>query len=73
MALARDDDLYSDGLRFVVDWDTLQVGGSFFFPCLNSTRALKSVGRVFEQRDWKYRFVVGVENHILGVRIWRTA
>lgn len=71
MSLARDDDLYHDGVRVVVDWDTMRVGGSVFVPCLNSPGLFRDVRKIFAKKGWTARFAVRVERHILGVRIWR--
>lgn len=71
MALAREDELFHDGVRIVVNWDAMKVGDSIFVPCLNQTGLVKYVERIFAKRRWKARFACCVENHILGVRVWR--
>lgn len=73
MSLARDDELFHDGVRVIVDWDTMRVGSSAFVPCLNSYRLMRDVKKIFAKKGWQARFAVRTENHILGVRIWRIA
>jgi hypothetical protein len=73
MSLARDDELFQDGVRVIVNWDAMQVGHSVFVPCLNSHRLIRDVRKIFARKGWHPRFTVCVENHILGVRIWRAA
>lgn len=73
MRVLRNEDLAPDGLLLVVDWDHLPVGGSFFAPCINTPQAIKQVRAIFAGRGWTPAFRVGIENHILGVRVWRKA
>jgi len=32
---------------------------------------LKQIQAIFDRRGWKLRVHVSVENHIMGLRIWR--
>jgi len=73
MSILREDDLGPDGVRMVVHWSAMPVGGSIFIPCINVARAQKQVLAIFARRHWKVRFQVTEQNHILGLRIWRTA
>jgi hypothetical protein len=71
MGVLRVDDVGPDGVRMVVDWETMPVGGSLFIPCVNVKLAYKQVRDIFARRAWGLRAQVSVENHILGLRIWR--
>lgn len=71
MSLARDDDLFQDGIRVVVDWDAMGTGDSVFVPCLDTSRLMREARKIFSSRGWTPRFSAQPENHILGVRIWR--
>lgn len=71
MSVLRDEDLAPDGLRYVVDWDRMQVGDSIFVPCINTTAAMRTARIAFSRRGWSPRFAIRPENHIWGVRIWR--
>tara|TARA_R110000823_G_scaffold216748_10_gene346275 strand:+ start:1500 stop:1721 length:222 start_codon:yes stop_codon:yes gene_type:complete len=72
MEVLRLDDVGPDGVRFIIDWDQVRVGDSVFIPCLNVALADKQIRAIFERRQWELRVQVRTENHILGVRIWRT-
>jgi hypothetical protein len=71
MSLARDEDFFHDGVRIVVDWDSMRVGHSVFVPGVNTSGILKTADKIFRRRGWKARYRLQPENHILGVRIWR--
>jgi hypothetical protein len=73
MGLARDDDLFPDGVRIVVNWDAMLVGHSIFVPCLNHYRMVRDARKILSRRGWQFRFSVRTEDNILGVRIWRIA
>jgi hypothetical protein len=73
MEVLRLDDVGPDGVRFIVEWDQVRVGDSVFIPCLNVALADKQIRAIFARRQWELRVQVRTENHILGVRIWRTA
>jgi hypothetical protein len=73
MKACRDDDLFIDGVRAVVDWDRLKVGDSAFLPCLNLSAAQRQLAAIFRRRKWTLRTAICVEKHVLGVRFWRTA
>jgi hypothetical protein len=71
MEVLRLDDIGPDGVRMIVDWDRMGTSDSVFVPCLNVTKALKQIQAIFDRRGWKLRVHVSVENHIMGLRIWR--
>lgn len=73
MGVLREDDIGPDGVVMVVDWDMMKVGNSIFIPCINVKLGLKQVGAIFKRRGWQLRAKVSIENHILGLRIWRAA
>lgn len=73
MGLARWDDIYVDGVRATVDWRAMDVGCSVFVPCVNVSKVIRCVDKIFRKKRWSPRYAVVVENHILGVRIWRAA
>jgi hypothetical protein len=73
MEVLRLDDVGPDGVRFIVEWGQVRVGDSVFIPCLNVALADKQIRAIFARRQWELRVQVRTENHILGVRIWRTA
>jgi hypothetical protein len=73
MGVLKLDDIDPDGVHIVVDWGALQVGSSFFIPCINTTAAKKQVKVVFGRRDWAMRSCIGAENGVWGIRVWRVA
>lgn len=73
MGVLKLDDLDPDGVHIVVDWGALQVGSSFFVPCINTPAARRQVNGVFDRRGWKMRVYTGPEAGIWGIRVWRVA
>jgi len=73
MEVLKLDDIGPDGVRMIVDWDRMRTADSVFIPCVNVAKALKQIEPIFARRGWKKRAHVSVENHILGLRIWRIA
>jgi ATP sulfurylase len=73
MAVLKIDDLDPDGVPVFIDWDAMNVGGSVFIPCINTSSAIKQCRKVFARRGWKIRISITTRNDILGVRIWRIA
>ena len=73
MGVLKLDDLDPDGVHIVVDWGALQVGSSFFVPCLNTTAAKKQIKTAFSRRGWKMRVYMGAEGDVWGIRVWRVA
>jgi hypothetical protein len=71
MGVLKIDDIGPDGVRMIVDWDSMRTSDSVFIPCVNVGKALKQVEAVFDRRGWKLRVHVSVENNIMGLRIWR--
>jgi len=66
-------DLDPDGVRIVVPWEELHVGGSFFIPCVNVGECAKQVDDVAKRLGIGLTPRQRVEYHRLGLRIWRTA
>lgn len=73
MAVLKIDDLDPDGVPIFIDWDAMNVGGSVFIPCINTSSAMSQCRKVFVRRGWKIRISITTRNGILGVRIWRIA
>lgn len=67
------DDLHPDGVHVVVDWGALNVGSSFFIPCIDTTAARRQIKDVFKRRGWKMRTYTGPEAGVWGLRVWRVA
>jgi hypothetical protein len=65
-------DLDPDGLRIIVPWEALHVGGSFFVPCINTELCEKQVMGVAERLGITLTCRQRVEAQRLGLRIWRT-
>ena len=65
-------DIAPDGVRVVINWDSMVVGASFFVPCINTQQAVKELKRIAEEKEWSISVKSFIENGKLGVRIWRT-
>jgi hypothetical protein len=66
------DDLCPDGVRIVVDWESMVVGASIFVPCINTKKATQQIKAYFKQQGWSSEVRTLSENGLLGVRAWRT-
>lgn len=60
-----------DGVRIVVDWDNFPVGASVFVPVINTDALHEQLEKVASIYKWTMETRYRIENHKLGVRIWR--
>jgi len=65
-------DLDPDGLRIIVPWQELHVGGSFFVPCVNIDACTRQVEEVAKRLGIGLTCRRRIEAKRLGLRIWRT-
>lgn len=65
-------DLAPDGLPISVNWEGMEVGSSIFVPCINIDNCKKQVKEIVDKFGWITISQVRIENHTLGLRIWRT-
>jgi hypothetical protein len=65
-------DLNPDGVRVVVNWDSMVIGASIFIPCVNTEKATNQVKKVMALKGWECRYQVRIESDKLGLRVWRT-
>ena len=64
-------DLNPDGVRIIVDWDSMKTGMSVFILCVNTEKAVKQIKNIVQNKRWKVETRVVIEDGKLGVRIWR--
>jgi|TARA_R100001129_G_C5127668_1_gene192128 phosphoribosylamine-glycine ligase len=64
-------DLNPDGVRIIVDWDSIKTGMSVFILCVNTEKAVKQIKNIVQSKRWKVETRVVIEDGKLGVRIWR--
>jgi len=67
----RVDDLYPDGIRISISWDTWEVGMSTFVPCIATKRAIKQAQEIAFRKDIVMMHDVVIEDCVFGVRFWR--
>jgi hypothetical protein len=65
-------DIDPDGLRVIINWDSMRVGMSVFIPCVNTDKALRQLKNVLALKEWQYETRIVIEDSMLGVRVWRT-
>ena len=65
-------DLHPDGLRIVVPWHAMGLGESVFVPCINSDACKKQLSGISARLGITLISRRRTENHILGLRVWRT-
>lgn len=69
----QENDIDPDGLRIVIPWGVLQVGSSFFVPCVNLERAEKQVLDIARRLGVSLTPRRRIEAQHLGLRFWRTS
>ena len=71
MAVLKKYDLNPDGVRIVVNWDSMVTGSSVFILSVNVQEALSQIKKVMNDKGWEYQMQIRVEDEKLGVRVWR--
>ena len=62
--------LIVDGVEYrVPEW--MEVGHSFFIPCLNHKRMYQAVLRHYTIRKWEFAQESTTDKNIWGIRVWR--
>ena len=65
-------DLEPDGLLITVSWEDMETGASIFVPCINVDVCKRQVKEIADMFGWIIVDQIRIENHRLGLRIWRT-
>ena len=60
-----------DGLKIKLFWDELEVGYSFFIPCLDTVEMLHLIYTEAESRGYKLTHEERIEQGMAGIRWWR--
>ena len=71
MAVLKKYDLNPDGVRIIVNWDSMVTGSSVFILSVNVQAALNQIKKVMNDKGWEYQMQIRVEDEKLGVRVWR--
>lgn len=53
----------------VPEW--MEVGHSFFVPCLNHKKMMQAVSKHYAIRGFKFTHAEDTYKNILGIRVWR--
>lgn len=62
----------TDGLQYVINWDTFSVGSNVFIPCIETAKVIKELRHQAALRTIRVRCKVGIRNNRWGVGVWRT-
>ena len=65
-------DLDPDGVRIIVPWRELHVGGSLFVPCINTEACERQIQGVAQRLGIRLTCRQRIEAQHLGLRVWRT-
>ena len=68
----RIDDLNPDGVKVIVQWDSMVVGASVFIPCVDTEKAKQQITKIAALKTWQVEMRVRIEDKMFGLRIWRT-
>ena len=71
MTILKTYDLSPDGIRIIVNWESMVIGSSVFILSVNTQEALSQIKNVMNDKGWKYQMQIRVEDEKLGVRVWR--
>ena len=65
------DDLNPDGVRIIVNWDSMVTSSSVFILFINTEKCVAQVDKIAKRKGWTIETQVREENKKLGVRVWR--
>jgi hypothetical protein len=60
------------GVTYEIDWTTVNVGDSFFLPCVDTSTAITRMRDKIKKLNWEMTYEVRIEAGKWGVRFWRT-
>jgi hypothetical protein len=59
-----------DGVEYKLpQW--LEVGHSFFVPCLDPDRIWPRIEWHYNGMGWRFKYLTHVERNLCGMRVWR--
>lgn len=67
----RNDPLHIDGVNYEVPWEDVDVGDSFFIPCVDTSRLTRLMNLKAKHLNWELTYDVRIEAGKWGVRFWR--
>ena len=71
MTILKTYDLSPDGIRIIVNWESMVIGSSVFILSVNTQEALTQIKNIMNAKGWEYQMQIRVEDEKLGVRVWR--
>lgn len=71
MTILKTYDLSPDGVRIIVNWESMVIGSSVFILSVNTQEALTQIKKIMNLKGWEYQMQIRVEDEKLGVRVWR--
>jgi|TARA_R110000737_G_scaffold140698_1_gene171472 hypothetical protein len=71
MTILKTYDLSPDGIRIIVNWESMVIGSSVFILSVNTQEALTQIKKIMNLKGWEYQMQIRVEDEKLGVRVWR--
>jgi|TARA_R110000772_G_scaffold265265_1_gene386579 DNA gyrase/topoisomerase IV subunit A len=71
MTILKTYDLSPDGVRIIVNWESMVIGSSVFILSVNTQEALTQIKNIMNAKGWEYQMQIRVEDDKLGVRVWR--
>ena len=71
MTILKTYDLSPDGIRIIVNWESMVIGSSVFILSVNTQEALTQIKNIMNAKGWEYQMQIRVEDDKLGVRVWR--
>ena len=60
------------GVLYDIPWDKVEIGDSFFIPCLDVPEVIIAVRTKTARRRWHLTYEARIEAGKWGVRFWRT-
>jgi hypothetical protein len=60
------------GVTYEVPWEDVDVGDSFFIPCVDTSNAIERMRHKIKILNWDMTYDIRIEAGKWGVRFWRT-
>jgi len=71
LKVMREGQVCPDGVVIGINWDSLDIGMSFFVPAVNLPILSKQVQKIADYKNLTLKGYERIENGKLGMRFWR--
>jgi hypothetical protein len=61
-----------NGVTYEIPWEEVDVGDSFFIPCVDTSAVIARMRHRVQKFNWEMTYDIRIEAGKWGVRFWRT-